>query len=73
MFYISTGLAGVALLLSIYVLISLNGKKMSDLTKAGSGRAENNKSEENETELNSKTTKKDKNDLKDIDDIITYF
>ena len=73
-FFISTGLAGVALALSLYILISLRGRKMSDLTKLGA-RTEDEvmEMEEKGEEKSRKTTEKSgKTDI-DLDDAITYM
>ena len=49
-FFISTGLSAVALLLSVYILISLRGKSMSEVTAKGAGRNEE-KTETEETDV----------------------
>lgn len=49
-FFISTGLSAVALLLSVYILISLRGKSMSEVTAEGAGRNEE-KTETEETDV----------------------
>ncbi len=45
-FFISTGISAIALLLSVYILISLKGRKMADVTAEGAGRAEPDEKEE---------------------------
>ena len=64
-FFISAAVSGLALLSSVYILISLKGKRMSEVTADGSGRGEKDK---NDVELSEKN---DQSEISDIDNVIT--
>ena len=61
-FFISAAVSGLALVSSVYILISLKGKRMSEVTADGSGRGEKDK---NDVELS------EKSEISDIDSVIT--
>jgi len=68
-FFISAAISAIALLSSVYILITLRGKRMSEVSAAGAGREENDK---NSTEFSEKTNKTDI-EISDIDTVITYM
>ena len=52
----SAAISGLAVTSSLYILISLKGKRMSEVTSAGAGREENNKSDVEISDINTVTS-----------------
>ena len=48
----SAAISGLAVMSSLYILISLKGKRMSEVTSAGAGREENEKSDVEISDIN---------------------
>ena len=48
----SAAISGLAVVSSLYILISLKGKRMSEVTSAGAGREENEKSDVEISDIN---------------------
>ena len=48
----SAAISGMAVMSSLYILISLKGKRMSEVTSAGAGREENEKSDVEISDIN---------------------
>ena len=51
-FFISAAISGLAVMSSVYILISLKGKRMSEVTGAGAGREEKDKSDVEISDIN---------------------
>ena len=52
----SAAISGMAVVSSLYILISLKGKRMSEVTSAGAGREENDKSDVEISDINTVTS-----------------
>ena len=52
----SAAISGLAVVSSLYILISLKGKRMSEVTAAGAGREENEKSDVEISDINTVTS-----------------
>lgn len=60
----SGAVAGIPLALSVYIMISLRGRKMADVTAEGAGR---NQAENKEEKQEKPTEKSDKTEFEEVD------